>query len=331
MEQKDYIRKVIQLYFGKKFSQNGKILFGRWLRANNHNLQKTEVLKELWEQSSDASVEDSLMDWNLLKSRLQEEEKSRFVQFKLYTWFRYVAVVALVVLTAGVTYWVTDASQTAVTTEMVEVFVPYGDDRNIVLPDNTKVWIAPGTILVYPKSFDKFNTRTVYLTGAGSFSVEKNREKPFIVKTNYLTVKALGTVFTVNSYPNDFETKTTLEEGSVCVDINLNKDKSSILKPNQQLVYSHKTGEVVVSKVDATAYKMIRNGFLVFENASFNEVIKTLERRFKVTFQYDSHKYIHGTYNVKYTSDETLDNILSVLQSLTGFRYKIVGNEVLIN
>lgn len=57
----------------------------------------------------------------------------------------------------------------------------------------------------------------VYLTGEASFSVYKNPEKPFIVKTTYFDVQALGTVFTVESYPEDSCTLATLEEGRVQV------------------------------------------------------------------------------------------------------------------
>ena len=33
MENDNNIKRIIQLYFGKHFSRSGRVLFGRWLRA----------------------------------------------------------------------------------------------------------------------------------------------------------------------------------------------------------------------------------------------------------------------------------------------------------
>ena len=96
---------------------------------------------------------------------------------------------------------------------MAELFVPYGESRQVILPDGSQVWVDAGSLLVYPKDFTDTETRTVYLTGEASFTVRKNTEKPFIVKTTYLDVQALGTVFTVASYPADSCTSTILGRG----------------------------------------------------------------------------------------------------------------------
>ena len=133
-------------------------------------------------------------------------------------WIKYAAVIALMLLTGAATFFVTDRLQPVRHVEMAELFVPYGESRQVILPDGSQVWVDAGSLLVYPKDFTDTETRTVYLTGEASFTVRKNTEKPFIVKTTYLDVQALGTVFTVASYPADSCTSTILEEGSVKVD-----------------------------------------------------------------------------------------------------------------
>ena len=69
-----------------------------------------------------------------------------------------------------------------------------------------------------------------YLTGQASFSVRKNPEQPFIVKTTYLDVQALGTVFTVEAYPGDSCSMATLEEGSVLVSVRNEDIQPTVLK-----------------------------------------------------------------------------------------------------
>ena len=199
-----------------------------------------------------------------------------------------------------------------------------------MLPDSSRVWVDAGSLIVYPKDFSDVGTRTVYLTGSASFNVQKNPDKPFIVKTTYMEVEALGTVFTVESYPADSCTTATLEKGSIKVGIDDgNTIDSSILSPNQQLVYSHTTRSMEIRTVDIALYKMAREGYLIFENSSFPHLMTSLERKFNVTIYYNSQKY-EGTYNVKFAPEENLKDVLSILQQLIGIQYTIKGNVVFI-
>lgn len=59
---------------------------------------------------------------------------------------------------------------------MAELFVPYGESRQVILPDGSQVWVDAGSLLVYPKDFTDTETRTVYLTGEASFTVRKTRK-----------------------------------------------------------------------------------------------------------------------------------------------------------
>ena len=41
------IKRIIQLYFGKHFSRSGRVLFGRWLRAEGGASEKSEYVAGL--------------------------------------------------------------------------------------------------------------------------------------------------------------------------------------------------------------------------------------------------------------------------------------------
>lgn len=330
MEENNRIKKIIRLYFGKHFSQNSRILFGRWLRAENGEASKNGMLQKLWEKSSAEVTVSTYEDWNTLQKRLRRElpNASRFPFH--YQWIKYAAIFVLMLLTGTVSYWVADHTKPVLQIEMAEMFVPYGESRLVVLPDSSRVWVDAGSLIVYPKDFSGIETRTVYLTGAASFNVQKNPDKPFIVKTTYMEVEALGTVFTVESYPTDSCTTATLEEGSIKIEVdNGNTSDSSILTPNQQLVYSHTNRSIEIRAVDIALYKMAREGYLIFANSSFSHLMASLERKFNVTINCNSQKY-EGTYNVKFAPEENLKDILSILQQLMGIKYAIKGNVVFI-
>lgn len=327
MEEDSTIKRIMRLYFGKRFSQYGRILFARWLRAENGDSEKVAMLQKFWDESPDEVIVSTYEDWNILRKRLQTKHSYRNRFSFRYQWMRYAAILVLMFLTGTVTYWIADHMRLIPKVEMAELFVPYGESRQIVLPDSSRVWVNAGSLIVYPQNFSDVETRTVYLTGTASFSVKKNQEKPFVVKTAYMEVEALGTAFTVEAYPTDSCTTTTLEEGSVKVEVD--SANSSILRPGQQLVYSHTTHSVKIQTVDIALYKMEREGYLIFENSSFSHLITSLERKFNVTIHYDSQKYM-GAYNVKFAPEENLNDVLSVLQQLIGIQYTIKGNVVFI-
>ncbi len=52
----------------------------------------------------------------------------------------------------------------------------------------------------YVSSYGVSN-RIVSLQGEGFFKITTNKHKPFIVKTPYADVKAMGTTFNVKAYP----------------------------------------------------------------------------------------------------------------------------------
>lgn len=331
MEENNKTKQVMRLYFGKHFSRYGRILFGRWLKAEDEGVEKLDALQDLWEESETEVTASTYNDWNALQKHLITEPFRKRMTPLYRQVFKYAAIIVLVLMTAGTTYWATDRFKPVRHVEMAQIFVPYGESKEVLLPDGSKVWVDAGSLLVYPKDFTDTETRTVYLTGEAAFSVRKNPEQPFIVKTTYLDVQALGTVFSVEAYPSDSCSMATLEEGSILVSVNDEGIEPTILKPDQQLIYSHTTHTVTVHAVDASIYNMERNGYLIFENIQFNRLMASLERKFNVTIHYNSQKYAGEYYNVKFSPDETLEDVLNVLRQLFGIRYTVKGRVVFIN
>ena len=68
-------------------------------------------------------------------------------------------------------------------TELVEYYVPRGEQKQVTLPDGTTAYLNSGTLLVYPQKFTG-DIRSVYLIGEANFDVKKDKQHPFIVKTN---------------------------------------------------------------------------------------------------------------------------------------------------
>jgi Fe2+-dicitrate sensor, membrane component len=114
---------------------------------------------------------------------------------------------------------------------------------NIQLPDGTQVWLNADSKISYPEKF-LGETREISLSGEAYFDVVKDPSRPFIIHTNTLDVKVLGTAFNVRSYPDEKTTETALIRGSVQIILHGEPDRPIFLKPNDKVVINNMTAQV---------------------------------------------------------------------------------------
>lgn len=325
------IQNIIRLFFRKRFSKDAQLRFRYWLRMEENRDEKEDALREIWETSPSDVSEQS---WNRLaemQDRIAETQKVTLRRTWVRTWMKYAAVAAIWVLTVFAALYFPGREVEIVSPKLTEFYVPYGDQQEVLLSDGSSVWVNAGSVLIYPSEFTAA-TRTVFLSGEACFKVAKNPDKPFIVSTKYLDVQALGTVFSINAYPGATETIATLEEGCIQVDTKPSTAPASVLKPNEQLIYSHLTHQIAINTVDAEQVSAWKDGYLIFKNASFEDLIATLERKYNVTINYNAEKYKGRTYYVKFNPDESIEDALLILKHLIeDFRYRITGKTISIN
>lgn len=325
------VRNIIRLFFGKRFSKDTQLRFRYWLRTEEDRDEKEEALLEVWKDSPSEISEQTWDNLAEIQSRIARTQKTIWRKRWMGQTTKYAAIAAIWVLTIVAVRYFAEEKVKIVSPKLTEFYVPYGDHQEVTLSDGTIVWVNAGSVLIYPSEF-KADTRMVFLSGEACFSVAENRDQPFIVSTQHLDVEALGTVFSVDAYPGATETIATLEEGSIQVGTKPAKAFASILKPNEQLIYSHLTHQVIIHEVDAEQVSAWRNGFLIFKNASFEELAAALERKYNVTINYNVEKYKGRTYYVKFNPDESIEDALLILSHLIeNFRYNISGKIISIN
>ena len=211
------------------------------------------------------------------------------------------------------------------------VCVPNSKHSFFYLSDSTEVWLNSGTLLLYPSDFigDK---REIYLVGEGYFKVRKRPEQPFIVRTKAMRVQVLGTEFNLSAYPDQEKITTTLEEGSLKI---LPDDPSvapCILRPNEQLVYIPSRGKMDVRQVVASDYSDWKEGGLLFNNDSFEEILKTLERVYNVKVHLRTSAYHSNRLTIHFNKHESLENIMMLVKEMIpGLEYQIKEDGIYID
>ena len=92
------------------------------------------------------------------------------------------------------------------------------------MPDGSVITVNKNSTLSYPSEF-KGKTREVALNGEAFFKVTPNKEKPFIIHVNDVTVRVVGTSFNIRSEKG--KTEVIVETG--IVQVTKNKRTVSLL------------------------------------------------------------------------------------------------------
>ncbi|MCW3788280.1 FecR family protein [Plebeiibacterium sediminum] len=322
-----FFKNIISRFTKKKYSEETEMKFRYWLSQNKENEEVEKAMFELWNETPNQITDQTLEDLAILKSEIANEATpKKSVRFLHNPILKYAAVFLLLLTTSIITYISTQPKEIAFT----EYTVPKGETKNITLADGTVVSINAGSSLIYPKEFVA-NTRSVFLTGEAIFRVAKNPDKPFIVNTNHISVRALGTAFNVQAYAEFDNTTTTLIEGKVRIKDNYSPEHYD-LDPNQQLIFDNSNHKIELKKIDAEKATMWEKGYLIFENVAFSEIISTVERKYNVQINYDEAQYIEYACNVKFKPDESISDVMSVLCELTTHaEYEVNNNQIIIH
>lgn len=196
-----------------------------------------------------------------------------------------------------------------------------GEKSNIELPDGSKVWLNTCTTLEYSQGYGMTN-RDIYLNGEAYFEVAKNKEIPFIVKTNGIDIKALGTAFNISAYDDDTKLVTTLYSGQVSVHPILTKE-DILLDPNQMAIYYKDRHRI--EKIEFNEDKNIqwRDGIFSFEMIRLGEIVKMLERNYDIVFQYENQRIRELNFSGTFQSNESIVDIIKVITTNTSIDYQI--------
>jgi len=207
-----------------------------------------------------------------------------------------------------------------------------GVKKEVSLKDGTTVFLNSGSSVFVSSRFGERN-REVKLKGEAFFKVHHDASKPFIIHSGKLQTTVLGTSFDIKAYPDDEQVKITVSTGKVKVESAGTKGKQQLyakaLTHNQALVYNTAKDSHSVRAVNADSTSSWRTNHLIFDNASYPEIIRTLSRWYDlditVNTKPDSKRYTLSFYN------ERPDKIFNVLSTLTGNTYLMDGRKVIIN
>lgn len=203
------------------------------------------------------------------------------------------------------------------------------ETRTISLPDGSSVTLNHYSTLTYPERF-KTDNREVELNGEAYFEVSKDKKHPFIVQTEAVDVRVLGTQFNVDAYRDSPDVRTTLLTGSVAVS-NKSNSEHMILKPNEIAIYN-KVEKKLTRKLleDATDEISWRHGEFIFDDVPLRDIAQELSNSFGTTIQITDSTLQNYRISARFRNGEDLETILSVLQDAGYFNYSHNDKQITI-
>ncbi|WP_160713720.1 FecR family protein [Chitinophaga solisilvae] len=290
-----------------------KILLERY-NQGSCSPEEADIIDKWFEQiNSRQSViaDDRILDQQLdeVKLRIQEHIRPAPQVRNMRPWY-WSAAAAAVVLAAGA-FWFSNRPLSAdhtgsqplaqlpatgstriVKDGFVEITTAKGARENITLPDGSTIALNAGSRLRYPVDFDSTERSVQLQEGEAYFVAAPDPARRFVVRTSDLATTALGTAFNIRAYDSENKVTVALISGKVKIEqLNSKSNTAMVLLPSEQISFDCLQLSMIKTSFgkpdEVTAWKQ---GYLVFKDAPYKEIVTGIENRYGVTVINQSNK-----------------------------------------
>lgn len=299
-----------------------------WLTESKENACELFKLEEIYHlgKRTNGSQERELdkAEARLFK-RLEREKIQRHKVRRIYSWMKYAALFAGIFLLSGLGYLF---YQSYDQTENLLAVTTQDTIKQLILPDGTKVWLNKNTTFKYPREFSETG-RKVHLEGEGYFEVKRDPEKPFVVQSEAMQIRVLGTVFNLKSDKARMSAVATLMKGEIEVKGN-HEEGMVVLAPGQKAELNGISRKLVVKQVD-TGFENWHDNQFIFDKADIYMIARTLEKSYGVKIILAPDIDLKNTYSGTLKKKESVEAVLNLIKNAIPVEYKIVGNSVFLS
>ncbi len=257
-------------YLAKEASSEEQTTVSNWLSEDAKHQEELNRVKLVWELSALESF-DKNAAWRNIERDITTQKKSFSLKIPLL--YRVAAAIICIVVSY---YAVLKSSEgdkwvTILSNDLT---------KEVILPDSSVVYLNRNSSIKYPVAFNK-KERKVYMNGEVFFEVTKQNGLPFIVDTDNLGIKVLGTSFNVAECKDDGLTNVSVETGKVSVAVLKSASESSeaiLLHPCELGVLIQKKNTLYKTNIVDDNYLSWKTMQLKFTNSRLESVIHTLNK-----------------------------------------------------
>lgn len=320
MTEKDHIQPLITAYLSGKATDQERRELEEWVKQSPDNNRYFQEMRNVWQVMHPA--------FNPTEIDVFAAEKNIFANIAttrrnisrtiLLYWQRVAAILVIPLLLLCAYLYLNKDSSPYDAIQYQEVKSPHGTFSEVRLPDGTNVWLNGGSTLRYPLVFRK-GERDVLLNGEGYFEVRSDKENPFIVKTNQITLRATGTAFNVEAYNTDSITAVTLVNGKI--DVSFGNSSPVAMVPGERASFNNTTKQCLITQTDPYKWYAWKDGLMIFRDDPLWYVFKRLGLTFNVDIDLKDATLANSPYRATF-EHESLDEILRLLEMSAPLSFK---------
>ncbi len=315
------IDELIALKLVAELDEEGERQLESWLAESEENRMHFLQMQKIWDAGKidDQFNPDVDRAWAKVSKQLQLDTETKVIQMPQRNKHLFTKIAAAIVVVLGIALVFTNKLTTP---DTIIVASLANEQKEITLPDQSKVFLNANSSVEYPEDFNG-DTREIKLEGEAFFEITKDPEHPFIIHTGEVYTKVLGTSFNILARKNASKVVVSVKTGKVEVGL---KNKNVKLEPGYEAKVDLINNTLDKTTSQSDNYLSWKTKEMNFNDVTIEYLISFLNTYYDVTITAnDEILQCHFTGNF---NNASLADILNVLELSNGIKYKIVDKNI---
>lgn len=332
MKTNEQITELMHAYFSGQISPEDSRCLENVLKESPEMVKEFRLLSELYGHMQADFIEKNLdvnNAWQHLMQKLPGENtvlKGPIIEnhfSRSYRWMAVAAILTIIFISSFILFF------TFAKSDNIIVYIATDSVQSVQLSDGSNILLNKGSILISPKKFSG-NVRNVILFGNAYFEVSHNKDFPFIVSSENVSVKVLGTKFFVNTNSESKKMEVALTEGRVEVFNNVSDKIKVELQPGEIVEFPQQGNPDEKTKIDDNNFMAWQTGILEFRDTRLLDVVNELNQTYHANIMLKSNTIADCRISATF-QHQPVDAILKVIASTLNLQIENVNSQIILS
>ncbi len=215
--------------------------------------------------------------------------------------------------------------------QWVEITAGAGSLKKVKLPDSSMVWLNADSKLGFflPFGNDDLHRKVTLIEGEAFFDVVPDADRPFVVNSNRLNTRVLGTSFTVRAYQELEDVRISVTTGSVEV---TTPDQRVLgrLKAGEEVVFNKISDDGFVRRVDTHSRDAWMSGITYLGEVPFAELALVFRQTYGIRLASNVPAIRKQRYSIQIDRTATYENVVKAVCAIHKNHYRKEGDVIII-
>lgn len=310
------MEELIAKYFSGEATAEERQQVAEWRAANEENASAFLTYKQVWLESGPAEADQEVLSAILNDEPTQPPKVIPLWNQKLFR------IAAVLVLAMGVIFTILTLTKEQPYGQVLEVKTTFD------LPDGSEVIVQRGGFLAIGDFKDR---REVTLTGKAYFEVDRDKNRPFVVKTKGALIEVMGTSFVVRSFEEDPVTEVLVSSGTVAMSQNPEAFSGKSIRIELE---GGEMGELEIGKRGIRKRKITDENYLswktsviTFRRNSLREVSAVMEDVYGVKYAFENPALTNCKLTASFNK-KSADEVAAIIAETFNFTYTREGDVI---